>query len=175
MQKNEFLAKLRILLHALPEEDLKRVIRDYEAYFDLKIKQGFSEEEIVESLGSPEDIAREVLEGPRRREQTSKAQSFIIALALVFFNLIFVLGPILGALGFVFALVVTSISFILSPLGIILKLILDKGHLFEFFLSLVLAAFGILLLPLIVRLVKFMDRIFRKYAEWNLKMIRGEY
>lgn len=174
MKKAEFLTELRISLHFLPERDASQIVEDYEEYFAQKLESGFAEEEILRQLASPREIAEEIRAGRVNKGEVSRGSSFIVALALVFFNLVFILGPLLGVLGLIFGLFVTAISFILSPLGLILKLILGDGHLFEFFLSLVLAGLGLLLLPLTVKLVKFFERVLRKYGKWNIKMIRGE-
>ncbi len=61
--KNEFLQELRLSLQGeISPEELEESIRYYEEYFTIKERQGISEEEVLEELGSPRLIARTIID-----------------------------------------------------------------------------------------------------------------
>ena len=63
MTKNEFIEKLRAreVLFGLPEEDIARSISFYGELIDDRMEEGMSEEEAVADVGSPEEIAAQIL------------------------------------------------------------------------------------------------------------------
>ena len=61
MAKNNFLKELSKLLKKLPEEERIDILQDYEDHFAFGLEEGKTEEEIVKSLGSPSQIAKEIL------------------------------------------------------------------------------------------------------------------
>lgn len=176
MSKDEFLAELRIHLHGLQREEINQVVADYEQYFDIKLKEGMAEREIVRQLRDPKVIASEIKGGhvKSNHKDGDGVRQILIGIGLVFFNLVFILGPVLGVIGLIFGLFVAAISFVFSPIAIVFKLLLGSGHVFEFFISLVLAGIGLLLFPLLIRGTGFFFKMLEKYANWNMKLLRGE-
>lgn len=61
MNKKNFMDLLNYYLQDLPQTVQKDILLDYEGHFAEGIKNGKTEEQIAEELGSPEDIAREFL------------------------------------------------------------------------------------------------------------------
>ncbi|MCM3700910.1 HAAS signaling domain-containing protein [Paenibacillus macerans] len=61
MNKNEFIALLRVHLSALPPEEQNELLEDYEAHFEFGLQSGKTEEEIVLELGEPAELAKEAL------------------------------------------------------------------------------------------------------------------
>ena len=61
MKKEEFLSELRRHLGGLPKEEIEDRISFYEEMIDDKISDGYNEEEVVNELGSPKDVAREII------------------------------------------------------------------------------------------------------------------
>ncbi len=61
MTKHEFFEELKARLSALPEEDIKASLDYYEEMIDDRIEEGLSEEEAVEAIGTPADIAADIL------------------------------------------------------------------------------------------------------------------
>ena len=62
MKKEDFLDILRDYLKKdFSEDEITDILRDYEEYFVDGIIEGKSEIEIIESLGSPKEIASELL------------------------------------------------------------------------------------------------------------------
>ena len=62
MKKEDFLEILRdYLKKGFSEDEVMDILRDYEEYFVDGIIEGKSEIEIISSLGSPKEIANELL------------------------------------------------------------------------------------------------------------------
>lgn len=60
MKKEEYLRKLKYQLIDLPGEDLSQIEDFYEELIYDGLEQGYTEEEIVDRLESPEDVARKI-------------------------------------------------------------------------------------------------------------------
>lgn len=67
MTKQLFLNELAAALHSLPREERYRTLGYYDELIDDRMEDGQSEEEAVESMGSPEQIAREIPGRPPAR------------------------------------------------------------------------------------------------------------
>ncbi len=61
MNKSEFLNKLTHALNGMPAEDIAGSLDYYSEMIDDRIESGMGEEEAVGALGSPENIAREIM------------------------------------------------------------------------------------------------------------------
>jgi hypothetical protein len=76
MSKMEFISRLRQCLSELPEEEIERALEYYEDYFADSPK---TEEEVIESLASPEEIAEnirnEILGKPEDKKDSPKAEA----------------------------------------------------------------------------------------------------
>ena len=86
MTKQLFLNELSAALHGLSREERYRTLSYYDELIDDRVEDGQSEEEAVESLGSPEQIAREILgeEEPPVSTGTGRKVWLIILLVLGF-------------------------------------------------------------------------------------------
>ena len=62
MNQEIFLQTLRLRLQALPEAERERCVEDYRGMILDRMEDGASEEEAIAELGSPEEIARQILE-----------------------------------------------------------------------------------------------------------------
>lgn len=61
MNRNEFFAELRSALSGLPEADLEERIDFYAEMIDDRIEDGLTEAEAVASIGTPDEVASEIL------------------------------------------------------------------------------------------------------------------
>ena len=59
--ENEFLQQLNASLKRLSDKERADILKDYEEHFTFGLEEGKSEEEIAASLGSPAQIAKELL------------------------------------------------------------------------------------------------------------------
>ncbi len=82
MKKEDFLEILRdYLKKGFSEDEVMDILRDYEEYFVDGIIEGKSEMEIISSLGSPKEIANELLAESNIKNESKikgKADSFFI-------------------------------------------------------------------------------------------------
>ncbi|WP_128895321.1 DUF4097 family beta strand repeat-containing protein [Longirhabdus pacifica] len=61
MNKDKYFSQLESLLQRLSQEDRKELLYDLHEYFETGLEAGKTEEEIIEELGDPETIAKEML------------------------------------------------------------------------------------------------------------------
>src|SRR5690625_1702925 len=131
MNEELFLEQLKIQLKDLPADEVAEIIADYEAYFVKARRNGLTDEEAVENLGQPREIVQDILaQRQKSSSNPSNARSTIIAIALIFFNVTILLGPLIGLIGAYFGLVVATIVFIISPLLVIFKFVISQGNYF---------------------------------------------
>ena len=80
MRKEDFLEILKdYLKNDFSEDEVIDILRDYEEYFVNGAIEGKSEIEIISSLGSPKEIANELLsESNMENKTTGKVESFFI-------------------------------------------------------------------------------------------------
>lgn len=175
MNEQLFLKQLSLQLKSLPKEEIDEIIADYADYFSQARKSGLTDQEAIESLGHPRDIVQDIL--AEHRQQSSPqttSRSVLLAIALIFFNLTIVLGPVIGLIGAFFGMFVAVIAFIISPLLAISKVILFNGSLFEMFTSFLLCGLGIIVIPYFKTGAIIGYDLLRKYIQWNLDIVKGE-
>lgn len=61
MKKDEFIARLRKNLSGLPKDEREDRVSFYSEMIDDKLADGYPEEEVIEDLGTPEEVAKEVI------------------------------------------------------------------------------------------------------------------
>ncbi len=61
MKKDEFLARLRKNLSGLPKEEREDRVSFYSEMIDDKLADGYPEEEVIDDLGTPEEVAKEII------------------------------------------------------------------------------------------------------------------
>lgn len=108
MTKNKFLQQLNASLKRLSEKERTDILKDYEEHFTFGLEEGKSEEEIVASLGSPAQIAKELLADYHIEKVTASAttgnvfRAIWAVIGLGFFNLLIVLGPAITLAALIF-------------------------------------------------------------------------
>lgn len=112
---------------------------------------------------------------PRRR--VSPIRGLFVAIALAFFNIIFIAAPIIAISAITFAGWVISVCFVFSPIiGIVVAVgALSSYAMLQLFASLVLCGLGLLLLLIMVPVTKFFFKAIAAYIKWNIRAIRGGY
>lgn len=109
MSKSTFIENLNILLKSINEDERNKFISYYEEIFDDYMENGFTEEEVINKIGSPESIANSILE-----EQDSlniKVPSFN---SKILNTVLLILGfPLWGSLLLTVALIILSIYIII--------------------------------------------------------------
>ena len=61
MKKDEFIAGLRKNLSGLPKDEREDRVSFYSEMIDDKLADGYPEEEVIEDLGTPEEVAKEII------------------------------------------------------------------------------------------------------------------
>ena len=129
MNKEDFLKILHQGIKKLPPEEREDIIQDYEEHFDFGLAEGKSEEKIVQSLGSPTQIAKEILTNYHLDQvNTSTTLGNILratwaVISLSFFNLIIVLSPAIAIAALILSEWIVGIAFFVSPIVVIVDAI----------------------------------------------------
>ncbi|MGG2064957.1 HAAS signaling domain-containing protein [Bacillus sp. S14(2024)] len=181
MTKEQFLHELSEHLRRLPEEERNDILYDYEEHFQFGIEEGKTETEIIKALGSPKTIAKETL-ASHRLEQVKHNPTFsnvtraiVAIIGLSFLNLVIMLAPLLTIGSLIFALWMVSTVFVLSPLLLLTKIIFAQIFILsDVFASIILFGIGLLLGIGAYYCTIWFKTLFVKYANWNLKVIKGE-
>lgn len=181
MNKKQFLASLDASLQKLPLDERQDILQDFEEYFANGMAEGKSEEHISTSLGSPGQIAKELLASHllEKAETTETTGNIIRAmwavLGLGFFNAVIVLGPFIAITALIFAGWTSSLAFIASPLLVFVNALLHPGTfiLFDLFFSMMLCGLGLFLAIGMFFITKTLIRGFVRYLKFNTKMVKG--
>lgn len=181
MNKKQFLIKLDSYLQKLPSAERHDILQDFEEHFAFGIEEGKTEEEITESLGSPQQIAKELkatyhIEKVEEKVTTGNVlRAVIAAISLGFFNFVIVLGPFIGLVSVVVAGWIIGISFLVTPIIAIINPIIVPGifEWFDLFASILLCGLGIFLLLGMYYVTKILTIIFIKYLRWNFYLVKG--
>lgn len=181
MGRNEFMKKLEAYLSKVPEHDRKDMLYDFEEHFTMGMESGKTEEEVVAELGNPQIIAKDLIADYQiTRAETDQSVSnmsraIFATISLSFFNIVILLGPVIGLIGVYIGLTVTAFSFTISPLlavgwGVFTGF---EDFMLQFFMSVILCGIGILLSIAMIYVGKFFYRIMLKYIKFNVRVIKG--
>lgn len=187
MNKSEFLEKLSKKLNDVPECDKKDILFDYDEHFTIGLEQGRNEEEIAESLGSPDVLAKQLKINYmiNKAENTSSIGNIFRAvfatLGLGFFNLVFILGPFLGIIGVFIGLFASAGSIVISGIALFFGVFAQPflpnyinipfNPLVSIFLSIGVLSLGILATIGCCYLAKGFYKVTIKYLKMNLNII----
>lgn len=177
------------LVGTLTDDELADILSDYSEHFRMGKANGRKEEELFCSLGSPEDVAREI----RATHLVNKAESdrscgnllhaIGATLGLGLFNLVFVLVPFILLVVLLFVVFILGIVFtvfgpaagiyaILQILGLPAFAIWQSPVAGVFF-SLGITTFGLLLVIGDYFLARFSYHLGIRYLKWNIGVITG--
>lgn len=182
MTKQDFLGKLEELLGKMPEAERKDILYDYEEHFQNGMASGKSESEIASSLGSPQAIAKEIMAGYHVAQATENvsvnniARAVLATVSLGFINLVFVIGPLFGVIGVLFAFYVVAVVLVVSPVIMLVAAGMPSeptGILAWIFTSMVTVGAGSLLGIGMIFVTRWAGKMFLKYLQFNIRIIRG--
>ena len=112
MKKTEFLNKLNDELKRRNVADAADILEEYEQHFDLKLADGFFEEEIAARLGDPAMLAAQFDEAERAPQKKSGSKPLTViglgladVFAVLFFLLLASFGIVLAAAALSFGVV----------------------------------------------------------------------
>ncbi|CAM3892892.1 DUF1700 domain-containing protein [Cohnella lubricantis] len=181
MNREQFIDQLNRSLRRLPNEERLDIVQDFQEHFDIGLEKGKTEEEIAASLGSPAQIAKELLAVhylDKAEAKTSAGNLFRAAWAAVglgFFNIVIVLGPFIGLASLLLSGWAMGLSLLVSPLVVLLNLILSPKSfdLFASFASIGLAGLGILMSIGMSYVSRKALKGFVSYLRYNAKLVKG--
>lgn len=181
MNQEQFLKELSMLLQHLPKNERDDILYDYQEHFAIGLEEGKSEEEIARKLGSPELIVKELYSYNKTEfvkdepQQRSAAGMIAVAFALIFFNLTFVFGLVVGLFATVISLFVSGLVMIFAPLLKVFDVVINNdATLSDFFVSLIACGVGLLLVCGLIPATKWLWKMTVSYINWNIRVIKGE-
>ena len=78
MDKYDFLASLKERLRSLPEDDAQKYIEYYSEMIDDRVEEGLSEEDAIREIGTPKEIAEQILgQIPETEEKDTAKQEAV--------------------------------------------------------------------------------------------------
>ncbi|WP_341281504.1 DUF1700 domain-containing protein [Paenibacillus sp. FSL H8-0537] len=182
MTKQNYMGELERLLAKVPEQQRREWLFDYYSHFQQAEEHGQSEHEAALELGDPRQIASELLLGYKvERAEADKSfgntsKAVLATVSLGFFNIVFVLGPYVAAVGVLIALWATSFAFGLAGVTTVLESMWSGMFTLTQAASigLVLIGLSILLGVGVNALTKGFFAATVKYLKFNTKIIRGK-
>lgn len=182
VNRNQFLSQLEASLNKLPVEEKQDILQDFEDHFSFGIAEGKTEEEIASALGSPQQIAKEMVAAHHieKVEQSFTTgnilRAVLAAISLGFFNVIIVLGPFLALVSVVFAGWLAAVSMILSPVLVLINIMLFAGSfmMFDLFIAILACGIGLFLAIGMYFITKILMKTFVKYLKLNMKLVKGD-
>jgi uncharacterized membrane protein len=181
MNKEKFSRQLDLSLKKLSSKERQDILQDYEEHFAIGLEEGKTEEEIAASLGSPSQIAKELLASYHleKVEATVSTGNIIRAvwavIGLGFFNLVIVLGPFLALLGIIFAGWAMGVGFVFAPLLVLIDAVVNYGtfQFFDLFISLALCGIGLFIVIGMFPATKSVINGFVRYLKYNASIVKG--
>lgn len=181
MNRDQFLFQLESLLKGLSREERDDILQDFEEHFAIGLSEGKTEKEISAALGSPHHIAKEIRANYHiERVQNDTTVGNIVravwaVVSLGFFNLFIVLGPLLALIAVVFGGWVVCVSFVASPILVVIDAVIHPEGLilFNMFFSLLLSGLGIFIGIGMFYVTRFLIIGFVRYLKYNVNLVKG--
>ncbi|PKG33124.1 HAAS signaling domain-containing protein [Methanoregula sp.] len=188
--EQEFVRILKSRLEGtLPPEELSDIVSDYTEHFRIGRTEGRLEEDLFRSLGSPEDIAREIRATHlvKKAEAVTSCKNILHAvlatIGLGLFNLVFVLIPFIILVLLLVIIFIVGVAFtVCGPVAGIFALLQLAGNpsfaiwlspAAGIFFSIGITALGLLLVIGDLFLARFFYHIGIRYLKWNIGVITG--
>ncbi|MBM7632945.1 HAAS signaling domain-containing protein [Geomicrobium sediminis] len=179
MRKTDYMASLESKLANLPKEERLEFIADYEEHFTIGLTNGRTEDEIAESLGKPEKVAKEIVAqynlevAHNHPSMKTILRASFAAISLSMFNLIFVLGPFVAIMVIPITLAMVSIALILSPLLLLIQEGFSSAFWIQGFLLIGYVGLGMILAVGSWKLLQLCYGLIIRYLNFNLNIVRG--
>ncbi|CAM4106992.1 HAAS signaling domain-containing protein [Lederbergia lenta] len=181
MNKYQFVKQLDSSLKKLPAGERLDIVQDFEEHFAIGMEEGKSEEEIANSLGSPRQIAKEIVASYHLEKVETTATTGNIfravwaVIGLGFFNLLIVLAPFMTLAAFIIAGWTAGIGFIVSPLLVLIDVVIapEIFESFNLFFSLLLAGLGLFIAIGMYFATRALIQGFVRYLKFNVKLVKG--
>lgn len=180
MNKEQFLKSLRSKIKTLPKEEKVDILTDYEEHFEMGKREGKTEKSIVDELGSPNQIAKEILVA-YRVDSAASTLSFVAVfravmsfIGLSLFNGLLIVGPFLIVAILIAAGWMSVGYLVLSPFVVVFDVLVHSIPFvwFYFFWSVIFLGIGLLLSILMIRITTFILRVTVRWLTFNIEIIQ---
>ena len=192
MKKEDFLEILRdYLKKGFSEDEINEIVRDYEEYFVDGLIEGKTEMEIISSLGSPKEIANELLSESNIKNESkikgkfksglnkfkvnlndkehvkSRKKIEILQVLLTIILLPFAFSIVCSTIGVGVVLIGSLLALVAgTPFAISLINVMPEVKLLMVFLFIAYIGFEILIWQLFIAVVKLEKKLFKIYITW---------
>ncbi len=181
MTKKQFLMALETALRKLPSDEKQEMLQDFEEHFAIGAEEGKSEAEIINALGSPQQIAKETIATYHLDQAETNATTGNIfravwaVIGLGFFNLVIVLGPFIALVGIILSGWIAGISFISSPLLLFINVMIYPAsfEILDLFTTLGMCGLGIFIAMGMYMATKGLIKGFMIYLQFNINLVKG--
>ena len=153
---------------------------DYQEHFEVGLSEGRSEEDIASALGNPKMIAKElkanyfVNQANESFTLSNFLQALFATIGLGFFNLVFVLGPVLGLFGMGVGIGLSGLSFVIVGVYVIAMGFFHINQLIlALFLGVTLISGGLIIILLIYEGMRWFNKLTIRYLQWNINIIKN--
>ena len=117
MNKEQYLMKLKKML---PEYESQEIINNFEQHFKVGLEEGKTEEQIIESLGNPVDIAKEYGYVEKETIKLPVGNRVIALIGLIFFDLLIGIAVIASLIGVWASLWATVLALVASGVALLI-------------------------------------------------------
>jgi uncharacterized membrane protein len=191
MNRKQYLDSLEKNLKSLKREETDDILQDFTEYFEIGVERGRTEQELMNSLGSPKILARQIRfeSYVKQAEETASAahigKAVFTSIGLSFFNLIFIMPLFLIVLGVVSALFIfaaaISAAGVTGAIGSLFMPLISQYVSFNTvihpavmaFAFLGIGAFGVIFFIGDIFFSRFLFGLTARYLRFNLEIIRG--
>ena len=181
MTKNEFLKQLHKHLKHTSDEERQDILNEYETHFYSGFKEGKTEAQISAELGDPRNLAKELnsIAAVEKAEHSNKfgdvGNAIFAVMGLSLLNFFVILVPFVFILSIVISLIITTISFVFSPVLLLIKGMIEGFEyvlLFDVYAVGAIFGVGLMLFVITYLISKAFYLICVKYLRWNIKVVR---
>ncbi|EGS40552.1 hypothetical protein SEVCU116_1720 [Staphylococcus capitis VCU116] len=181
MDKITFLNELELALDDLPRREKDNKMYEYENLFYEEELKGRSEEQIVNKLKDPYDIAKEIKAKSAISYDKSKptiqniTRAIIASLSLGILSLFIILVPVAIIAFLILLLMFTAVCLLFSPLILISYSIINGFYnsLSNILFSISLTGLGIIFIVLTLKIIGLVHNLILKYLSWYIKTVKG--
>ncbi|WP_270996880.1 HAAS signaling domain-containing protein [Listeria seeligeri] len=191
MNKQDFLNELNQRLELLDPRERRELLSDYQEHFRNGLAEGKSEEQIVFDLGTPEEIATDILSERDIKEEPlendyyyvprknyngdrSKGKQILIGVGLFFLDVCLIIPILISLWAISISVWVTVGACLVSPILLGVGLIFGMGYeMYQLFVSIGLVGFGLMLLLVASLLFQFVKKATIGIIQWHKYAVKG--
>ncbi|MFQ3844148.1 DUF1700 domain-containing protein [Staphylococcus pseudoxylosus] len=182
MRRTEYLKILHKHLKHLDDNERQDIINEYDTHFYSGMEEGKTENQISEELGDPQQLAKELNANAaiEKAEQSNNigdvSHAVLSVMGLSILNFFVILIPFVIILSIVLSLIVTTLSFIFTPIALLVKGAIagfQEIMLLEVYTTGALFGLGLILFVITYLITKGFYILCVKYLKWNIKVVKG--